>query len=455
MVTIYQAGTQTTRAVVDPDTSSQQEQEVMGKDIVTLSFTMPVAENFQIGDYAIIFGAKYTLNTAPSLQKTATRDYAYKLTLEGKVQDMGRVGFMFLDANNQFTDSDFSMMGKLADFGNLLVLNMQRVFPNDGWVLGGMIDTDYQSLPFSNVSCLAAMNDIVKAFDSEWYVDGTKIYLYKRQPTSGVTLGYNSGVYSITRSNQDNSNVITRLYAYGSDKNLGSNYRNGAKRLRMANGLFIDKNITKYGLFEAATVFDTIYPQRTGNISAVSTPFVFTDAAIDFNVNQYLLPGTTAQITFNTGLLAGYTFDIASYNDATKTFTINQNTSDPTTVLPTTTLLPAVGDTYVLINILMPTKYVDAAEAALLAQAQQYLNDNCEPKYKYEVVCDPVYFKRNNIGIKLGQTVGLIDQNLAININIRVFGLTRNIRLPYLYTLTLSDFIAIPLLTKIINLIKP
>jgi hypothetical protein len=222
----------------------------------------------------------------------------------------------------------------------------------------------------------------------------------------------------------------------------------------MAKGLYIEKNTDKYGVFESSQSFDTIYPQRTGRVSAVATPRIFSDSAIDFNVNDYLLPGTTAKITFNTGLLAGYTFVIASFDHTTKTFTINQNTGEQTTILPTADLLPVVGDTYVLTDINMPDSYINAAEAALLTAAQEYLNANCEPKYKYTVVCDPIYFKRNHLSVKLGQLVTLHDLNLAIDINIRVFGLTRNIRVPSGYTFTLSDFIAIPLITKIINLIK-
>ena len=31
----------------------------------------------------------------------------------------------------------------------------------------------------------------------------------------------------------DGSNIVTRLYALGSEKNIGAKYRNGSKRLKM------------------------------------------------------------------------------------------------------------------------------------------------------------------------------------------------------------------------------
>jgi hypothetical protein len=454
MITIYQAGTTAVRAVIDPDSSSQQEQEIMGKDIVMLSFSYKLAINFQIGDYCNVFDNKYILNTAPQLQKIADRNYVYKLTMEGKVQDLGRVNFLFLDAHNNFTDADFSMRGTIIDFGNILVANIKRIFPNDGWVFGGAFLSDYQTLTFSNVNCLSAMNTIVAAFNTEWYLDGTKLYLQKRQPVSPIVLQYGAGLFGMTRDNQDNGNVITRLYAYGSDKNIGSNYRNGSKRLRMAKSLYIEKNVAKYGIFEGSQTFDTIYPQRTGVLSAITSLLVFTDSSINFDINAYLIPGTTAKITFNTGMLAGYTFEIANFNYSTKTFTINQNTQEQTIVLPNTGFAPAIGDTYVLVDIMMPTSYVDAAEAALLTAAQSFISDNCEPKYKYTIVCDSNYLKRNKISFKLGMVVSLYDLNLAINVSIRIFGFTRNIRNPYGYTLILSDYLSVPIITKIINFIK-
>lgn len=466
MITIYAKGTTDVRAIIDPDDKSQQQCGIMREDIVTLSFSEPEFINFQIGDYAELFGATYQLNLPAEFTKVATRNFQFALTMEGPMYDLRKCVYLFLDANNIFTEAQFSLLGKPIDFLNLIIYNLNRLYPGAGWAVGTCDDGAYQNLTFASQNCLEVLSTLAQTFLTEYRIDGKKISLTIAQPVSGVTLEYGKG-QALTSVQQQNAatssevNVITRLYAYGSNKNIGSNYRNGAKYLRMAAGLYIEKNVTKLGIFEAVIYFDgtaatpEIYPQRTGVVSAVISDFSFTDADIDFDVNDQLIPGVTAQLTFNTGLLAGYTFDIATFDNATKTFVFNANTSDQTLVIPSDTLKPAVGDTYVLINILMPLAYVNDAEAQLLLNAQQYLNNKGPAQLNFTVGCNPLWFKQTGTVLKLGYTYNLLSIDAGINRQIRLVDFTRNIRKPYLYTnLVLADRVIVqPTIVKLINAI--
>lgn len=453
MVTIYKYNSSEIRAVVDPDDNSQQERQIMSQDTVTINITVPVPIDFQIGDYATIFNAKYNINTLPEVRKVAKRDYEYRIILEGNVQDLGKTQYLFLDANNDFTEGKFFLNGTAQDFLKLIVFNLKRVYPSSDWKIGFVVDSGYKNLEFNGNNCLEVLSKLATEFETEWLIEGEKINLYKKQTVSGLVLKYgqNEGLYSITRLNQDNSNIITRVYAFGSNRNIGSNYRNGAQRLRMADSLYLDKFTEKYGVIEATQVFEDVYPRREGIVSSVTSPFIFGDADIDFDVNDYLLPGVTAKLTFNTGQLSGYTFTINTFNNSTKKFTINVNTEEQTIQVPSVDLLPAVGDKYVLTDILMPLEYVDAAEAELKNKAQEYLDQNSVPKLSYSIVCDPIWFKRNSATLNIGQTVGLQDESLGIDREIRVIGHSRNLRRPYLYSVELADNIKQTTIVKLIN----
>src|SRR6202012_1747074 len=107
------------------------------------------------------------------------------------------------------------------------------------------------------------------------------------------TLEYGKGqaLYSVSRQNTNQPgsiSIITRLYAYGSNRNIDINYRGGVKYLRMAANTYIEKNVAQLGLFASIVYFDgqsltpEIYPHRVGTVTAVTADFTFADADIDF-----------------------------------------------------------------------------------------------------------------------------------------------------------------------------
>lgn len=463
-VTIYKPDG-SIRHIIDPDANSQQSGQIMSTDMVAVNFTSKEAILFSILDYANIFRIPYKINTLPEVTKISGLDYQYIITLEGLMFDLTKVQYLFLNASNVFTEGKFTLRGKPRDFGDLIIHNLRRIFPNAPWKLGSVIDADYKSIDFNSQNCMEALSTVTKSFTTEYSFDGYTINIYQKQLPSGINLtyGYENPLYGLSRKNTDNSNVITRLYAFGSNKNIGSNYRLGAQYLRMAAGLYIEKNTDIYGVFEGCVNFDgtngniEIYPHRTGTVTGVTlpytAPFTFVDNTMDFDVNPYLMPdGSAAVITFNTGLLGGLNFNLNAYNAATKTFTINPDTSQTTIVAPSIDWAPAVGDQYVITNILQPIAYINNAEALLLSSAKDYLDIKSTPNVTYSVVCNPLFFKANPIPVVLGQTVGIVDAALGINRQIRITAYTRNLRNPALYTMTLSDTVKVQsTIVKIIN----
>lgn len=467
MITIYRYNSTDVRAVVNPDDKSEQRCGLMRDDIVTLSFTSPVYIAFQPGDYTTVFNKLYKLNKPAVWTKSAKRRFEYVLTLEGLQYDLGKAQYFTLNANNRFTEGKFSLRGTALDFCNLIIVNLKRWAPDSDWRLGSVVETPYETLEFNGNSCMEVLSQLADKFKTEWIIEGTKISLYQKQVNSGLVLEYGQGkaLSSIGQQSQDETaNIITRLFVFGSSKNLGKNYRNGAPRLRLASGLYIEKNTEKYGIIEKTIVFDgtgdfeEIYPHRTGILSAVTAPDTFTDDAIDFDVNDYLMGtdnGTqilTAKVTFNTGMLAGVTFEVHSFNYATKTFVINPNTESQTIAMPSADFKPAPGDEYVITDIVMPESYYIKAEAYLLQKATEYLNKAAVENLQYPMRCNDSYFKMNGIRLIIGSVYSILLPEAGLTINKRVISYVRNLRNPDKYEFELADTVpAQPLIIKLIN----
>lgn len=474
LLTIYKFNSNDARYTVDADVNSDQSGALMGEDIITLNFSAAINIPFRIGDYCNFFGKNYQVNTLPKVTKVAVGNISYTLVLESELYDLGKVQFLFQDQNNNFTSPIYpAFRGTPRDFGDLIILNLQRIYPKAGWKLGYVIEADFLNQPFTAPqNCLEVLKTVSDIFQTEYIIENKTINIYQRQTSSGIVIRYgkDQAALTITKQNQNNANLITRLYAFGSTKNITNSYRSGSPNLRMGNTDFVEKNISTYGIFEQTVVFDgttkdrnnaplpEIYPHRTGTITATEPNtttdyFLYLyDTAIDFNFNLFKISGVTAQITFNTGLLAGVTFDINSYDNTLKRFLVNQNTSNPNLIMPTAAFAPQVGDTYVITNITMPPSYIAAAEAQLRTAALNYISKNCIPAVMYDVSCNAKYFKDFNIQFSLGQSVTVIDEELGINVSTRITAFTRNIRNPYLYTLQLANTVpAKSIIVKLIN----
>jgi hypothetical protein len=204
---------------------------------------------------------------------------------------------------------------------------------------------------------------------------------------------------------------------------------------------FIENNTDKYGTVENTAIFDDIYPRRQGTVSVVDSldVFYFEDDSMDFDLNDYLLGGVTAKVTFNTGQLSGLTFEIASYNHVDKAFKILLNKDNSYIDLPNDSLKMDVGDKYVLTDIRMPDSYIIAAEAELLAKATEFLARLSEPTLAYQVTFDQAFFKQNSIVINIGDVVRILDTPLGVDREIRVVGTTRDIVNEYDAKVELSD----------------
>lgn len=430
--------------------------KLMGEELISMSFTLTEKLSFQIGDTVDVYGNTYYLISDPSYTKNSSREYVYELQFAGVKYNLADVQFFQYDSNNDLTVPEFTVITNAETLVNLLISNANRT--QTGWVKGVVDDTEHKQVDFSGHNCLSALNVIAEAFDLEFWVDGNKsIHFTKRDQQSGYTFKYGkgNGLKNISRSQLQDFSLVTRIFAVGSDKNLPVNYRNGQKKLRMPVP-YLEKNTDIYKVIEQTKTFEDIFPKYDGVVTAVdgSNPLVFTDVNLPFDLNAtdgngnttVLIKGVSAKVIFQTGQLAGYTLEIREYgfNSATKTFTLLINKDEKTLEIPSDVIRPAVGDKYILVDIMMPPAYVNDAEAKLQIAAQEYLDKNSHIRNQYFVTSDPLYFKANNINITVGFSVHFIDEAFGLDDNIRVTGVTKDLQNKYDVQFDMAEVSSLP-----------
>lgn len=453
--------------------SATQNVALLGDDTLNIVIVSPFKLDFLIGDTTFVYGNIYKLNRLPKVKKNGMYEFEYELEFEGAQYDMMRVTYdLTIDTtSNQLADvSGDSLTGNLRRFATVMVSNLNRVFKNM-WELGECPDTaEDKTLTFSeSENCLSVIQNLCKEFETEFEV----LYSgYSRKYTInfkkiGKTFPYkfefgkNNGLYQLTRENVSTSNIVTRLKVYGSTENITAKYR--AQRLCLPNRSKRDSYIEdaaavkKYGIWEARKYFDGIKPSRTGKVEKIFSDSVlkFVDSTM-FDLNEtdesgntkYLLAETSAKVHFNTGNLAGYEFEVHSYDHATHTFTLKKQTDERGNVFPsesTPAFRFSAKDEYKLIDIALPQSYIDEAESELAKQGRTYYNQNSQPKVQYGLSVTDSFLasmlsnKTNGNVIWVGDYIPVKDSDVDVDKSVRVKSFKRDLMKDYSYTLTISD----------------
>lgn len=436
-------------AFVSLDNDSSHEFALMGDDFIKYSFHLSEYINFNIDDYIFYNSQYYVLNRLPEVVKEGPEAYHYTCIFEGPHYQLGKIMFLFIDCA-----PDFDYTATAEEFLNLVINNINRV--DENITAGSCPGSDVKTIHFENENVLQALGKICENFKIEWYLNNTQLIFGSKLNNTGLIfkVGRSEGLYSLMRKNIESANLITRLWAFGSTKNLPADYRGGKKRLIFANSSLEDEsrvetNIDLYGIFEKVNIFDDIFPSRIGKVTSVNESDMtkFYDSNINFNLNDYLLPGLTPKINFKTGSLAGFTFNF-NYIHLSREITL-ELLQDAGNEYPNTSLKPAINDEYVIFDIEMPQSYIDEAEIALRAAAEENLNTYSTPQVIYSLAVDKIYARQNNIKLMPGDQIHIIDLDFDLNVDLRVIKVSRSILDQYTYSCEIGDLISKPVLKKI------
>ncbi len=436
-------------AAVTP--TGNREERIMGGDIVNMSFTLNYYVDFLKGDTTVIDGTVFYLEKPSEFEKSGK--WSYALAFQSESAFLGNAEMLAMDENNVLAEYDCFYTGTASGALDLIIANANRLTP--GWLKGTVDETEARDFNFTGDNCSNALAKIADAFKTEFWIENKKIFLTKKGVDSGLTFrhGKGKGLTKLSRKTLDNK-PVTKLIVYGSKQNLPATYPGLSKRLRMPdNQQFIldPAKVEKYGLVEQTLLLDDVYPKRVGTITAITNAFTFSDSTLDFDINNQLIEKISAKVKFITGRLAGYQFEIREngYQYVSKTITINVSKDERATEIPSeTTLKPAVGDKYILTDIIMPLSYVTAAERELKDIATKRYYESADPRVQFTALTDRKYLRDYNISVKLGDFVTIQEPDAAVDKNIRVISKTTSLQDKYDISLELSETVSIANIVK-------
>jgi len=455
-------------------TSAKQNWGLNAEDTVDITIESPFPQTYNIGDKITVFGRDYKLNRLPSVKKTGMHQFQYTLQFEGVQYDLFRITYdLTVDTTtNELQDvQGDTLTGNLHRFMTVLIANANRVFPGK-WKLGACPDTiGDKTLTFGESdNCLSVLQNLCgqSNFNVEFeIVQSNGVYTVNLYERVGQTLpftfeyGKGRGLHDLHRENVSSSNIVTRLKVYGSTENITSKYR--ADRLclpgKTKGQSYIEKPemVAKYGVFEGRKNFDDVKPTFTGSVESVVDTFSFIDKKFPFDLNAtnasgetlYLINGVSAKIHFNTGNLAGYDFEVKSYDHATHKFTLLKTTDDRGDVFPSETSMAfqfGVGNEYKILDVAYPSDIEAEAEAKLAEVGNKYYDQNCQPKVQYGLSVTKAFLEKlvgTNDSVTNffapGDFLHVVDADIDVDKAIRIKSFVRNILDPYDYTLTISD----------------
>jgi len=442
-LTIYR-GASTEIATIAIDEKTVLTRKLMNEDKIMSEFITEGVLPIEIGDWVSFNSKKYYLNQLPSIEKLKDNTFQYFATFQSELYDLYNKLLISIDGLN-----DFSQVGTAQDLLTLIVTNMNTI--SSGWTVGDVDESAQKSVDFINESCRTALTKIAELFGFEFNVVNKTINLKKA--IGNVTAytfkyGKNNGLYSIERRTVESRNVFTKVYGYGSTKNLPFTYRNRAKRL-VFESKFLEKNVDIYGIKEGHYTNDDIYPERTGELTGVNIVFdaqnfdasasYVEDSTIDFDLVS--LSGTNGKIVFKSGDLSGSEFEIYKFDSATKRIYFNPIGEADGYQSPNLDSKPNIGDEYTLVDIVMPITYIIDAELRLKEATQVFLDDNSVPKSLYLVKIDSKYAKANSIVLDAGDLVMINDAQLGVDRAIRISEVSFPIVNPNEITAVIADFI--------------
>ena len=474
-----------TRVSVSPLEGSARRFQLMREDYVSLRFTLEEPVYFEVGDYADIDGSRYFVaDPVYPTFNTSTAGYDYELRMESHYF-IWKNHILFYDRQGN-REASWSLTRSPEAHLSIVVSNLQSIgLAYNGTAYQAVVEADVDTAPklvtYENTNIVDALTKIAEAWDTEWWVDGNKIHLGRCEKGDPVRLEIGKEILSMTRS-QSQDIYATRLYVFGSTRNIPSDYRKGQsgvvvegvvqKRLMLPAGTpYIDvvAGLDDRQVVEAVVIMDDVYPRFVGTMTSVETvqratedaegedaetftAYRFKDSSLTFS-KEYILPGEPLRMQFQSGPLSGMEFDVTFNPDGiedesdpdAQVFEIVRN-DDYGQYLPQDPLIPGVGNQYVLYNF--DTQYVSDE---LIPEAEQELLEKALA-LKDKMVADPStyncilnsyrasgYDEDNGtlnpskaIDLAAGQKVNLINPAYFKNGRVtRVIGFEKRLDIPY------------------------
>lgn len=428
--------------------------ELMSECFVETSFASSTLHTLKAGYYIDVDSKRYWLKEDYKPRKDPqTGGYVYDLRFYGLESILADHICFFITPTSE--EVNWTLTGTLTQIGQVIADNIERAGLGTFTILGSEV---IASISGNESSILDVLNDVVNKWGVEWWFEGSVLKFGECKGVDAVDFVVGDVIKDYTEENSMDSDFATRLYAFGSTKNITSDYRNTGtivgmveRRLRMpvAVGDYIDiPNATR--VVEKVKIYEECYPHRVGTLSAaykVGSFWRFKDSASPFNpltepiVKADGSAGNKISVIFESGDLAGREFELLFFADNGEYVyeVVAKNEGDNIDLsVPNDTLHPNIGDTYSLFGMVMPASFITLEESNLQAKATADLTKMYSDKSNYSCPTNGVYCRANNKKYYIGQNVNLTRHDGTI-INTRIRKVERDLYDNYNCVYTLGN----------------
>ena len=266
--TIYRNSGGAPQAVVESE-GLEYHDEWMAESFVSVTVKSPVPIDFHFGDYLMYRGEIFQLNYDPNVVKKARRgsygegfsyDNIKLYAVSEMLKDTGFKDYV-LNWDSPSNTNTYSSLGKFSfyadsveDLADRIQANLDRtgatwrvLTPSyertlqrndaDGWsdyfkgasTIKGERDV---SIDIDGQKCWDAINLSYTKFGLAWFVRGYTVVIggdpikvkKNDDETTIFRYGKDLGLYEVERTSSEDQELVTKLFAYGSEKNMPGNY---------------------------------------------------------------------------------------------------------------------------------------------------------------------------------------------------------------------------------------
>lgn len=496
MIQIYR-NNQPFFALEDVCDGSKMSRQLMDHHYIVLKFPTEEPVYFEIGDSVEIadFGL-FVLTSAyfPKYNET-TDGYDYELQMDAYYMSWKNKICKYRPQYGA-NETSFKLTTSVSVHLNVVLSNLKALnykYHNKDFSVDyttynkEVFDTEKRFLvEYSSISIIEALNTICETLDCEWWVDGSIIYLGYCEMNGQTTFEQGVNMLSMSQS-ESKSSFITRLYAFGSDKNIPSGYFSGADADVTTDGIATDylmlpnKDVDEEGYYskdgyienvnvvkndsqaiEGVVKFEDEYPKVSCVVSAIKTyestvdnedgtkntaTFWQVTSNDSFATNfetSWIKKGLNLMIRFESGALTGMEFEVSfKIIDKANYFEIVANDTYGRT-LPDSVMCPKIRDKFHLYNWdaskITETPLISDAQEALYARAKNYYKKSMVDNSNFTCVLDSEKFFNNGTYNyhPLGEQVKLInplfsdtDKDGKHYRNSRIIGIEIKLDIPY------------------------
>ena len=460
---------------------------LMKEDYITLKFSLDNPIYFKLGSYMECdFGLFEVCDLQKPAFNTNTAGYDYELRLDAYYWKWKNKIFKYTPETTG-QEASWNLTAPLDVQAGIVLRNLKALgytYKGQDFVfsIDSTVENKSQLMSYENINILDACFSMAKKWDCECWITENIINFGRCEMGDPVDLEIGKNVQDMPHSDSQ-STYATRIYAFGSTRNLPADYRpvdetvvvNGVvqRRLMLPEGTpYIDAypDMSTEEAVECVVLFDEVFPRRTGTMSDVVTEeyvdkveqedgttteekwlaYRFKDTGINFS-QEYILSGEELKIRFESGLLNGLEFAVkfnpegkpekledGGWNPEAQLWEIVRN-EDYGRPLPGDVLFPQDGDEYVLSGWdstkITELGLVGAAEQELKVKTEKYASKSKVDPSTYDcTMMSGDAYREDGIHnlYSIGQKVNLINKAYFDNgRQSRIIGFEFNLDFPF------------------------